>query len=142
MTMPWLALGQDLACGHVEGGEEGGGAVTDVAMRDAFDVSEPKGQQRLGSLQRLGLALLVDAEHHRVVGWVEVESDDIVDLLDEERIGGELEVLLAMRLDIERFPDAVNRGPWTPPSCRPWNGNSNACCRRQARCRVSCAAAP
>ena len=34
MTMPWLALGQDLACGHVEGGEEGGGAVTDVAMRD------------------------------------------------------------------------------------------------------------
>ena len=68
-------------------------------MRDAFDVSEPKGQQRLGSLQRLGLALLVDAEHHRVVGWVEVESDDIVDLLDEERIGGELEVLLAMRLD-------------------------------------------
>ena len=110
MTMPRLALGEHLAGGHVEGGEEGGGAVTDVAMRDAFDVSEPKGQQRLGSLQRLGLALLIDAEHHRVVGWVEVESDDIVDLLDEERIGGELEVLPAMRLDIERFPDAVNRG--------------------------------
>ena len=53
--MPWLALGQDLACGHFEGGEEGGGAVTDT-MRHAFDVCEPKGQQRLGSLQRLGLA--------------------------------------------------------------------------------------
>ena len=41
MTVPSLALGEHLASGHVEGGEEGGGAVTDVAMRDAFDVSEP-----------------------------------------------------------------------------------------------------
>ena len=39
--------------GHVQGGKEGRGTATDVAVRDAFDVSEPKGQQRLGSLQRL-----------------------------------------------------------------------------------------
>ena len=39
MTVPSLALGEHLAGGHVEGGEEGGGPVTDVAMRDAFDVS-------------------------------------------------------------------------------------------------------
>ena len=73
MTMPWLALGDDLAGGHVQGGKEVGGTVTDVAMRDAFDVSEPEGQERLGSLQRLSLAFLVDAEHHRVVGRVEVD---------------------------------------------------------------------
>ena len=110
MTMPWLALGDDLAGGHVQGGKEVGGTVTDVAMRDAFDVSEPEGQERLGSLQRLSLAFLVDAEHHRVVGRVEVESDDIADLLGEERIGGELEVLLPVRLDVERCPDAMDRG--------------------------------
>ena len=110
VAMPRLALGDDLAGGHVQGGKEVGGTVTDVAMRDAFDVSEPEGQERLGSLQRLGLALLVNAEHHRVVGRVEVESDDIVDLLGEERIGGELEVLLPVRLDVERCPDAMDRG--------------------------------
>ena len=58
----------------VEGGEEGGGAVTDVAMRDAFDVSEPKGQQ---SGRRNAWVW------PSVVGWVEVESDDIVDLLEK-----------------------------------------------------------
>ena len=94
VAMPRLALGDDLAGGHVQGGKDGRGTVTDVAMRDAFDVSEPEGQERLGSLERLGLALLVDAEHHRVVGRVEVESDDIADLPGEERIGGELEVLM------------------------------------------------
>ena len=39
-----------------------------------------------------------------------VESDDVVDLLDEERIGGDLEVLLPMRLDVARCPDTMDRG--------------------------------
>ena len=118
MAVPRLALGEDLARGHVQGGEQGGGAVAGIAVRDAFDVSEPEGQQRLGSLQRLDLALLVHAEHHRALRRVEVESDDVVDLLGEERIGGELEVLLPVRLDVERSPEPVDRGLGDPRGFR------------------------
>ncbi len=46
MTMPWRALGRDLARGHVEAGEESGRAVTDVAMRDAFDATPGSGSSR------------------------------------------------------------------------------------------------
>ena len=43
VAMPRLALGDDLAGGHVQGGKEVGGTVTDVAMRDAFDVARQSG---------------------------------------------------------------------------------------------------
>ncbi len=105
-----LALGQDLAGGNVQGGEEGGGAVADIAMRHAFDVAQSEGQEGLGALQGLGLALLVDAQDQGMVGRVEIEPDDVADLLDEEGIGGELEVLLPVGLDAERAPDALDRG--------------------------------
>ena len=41
--------------------------IYESSARLPCDVSEPKGQERLGSLQRLSLAFLVDAEHHRIV---------------------------------------------------------------------------
>ncbi len=45
-----------------------------------------------------------------MVGRIEVEADDVADLLDEEGIGGELEVLLPVGLEVERGPDALDRG--------------------------------
>ena len=35
---------------RVQGGEEGGGAMADVAVRNAFDVSESEGQEGLGAI--------------------------------------------------------------------------------------------
>ena len=58
-------------------------------------------------LQGLDLALLVNAQHHGMVGWVEVEADDVADLLDKEGIGGEREVLLPVGLEVERGPDTL-----------------------------------
>ena len=46
------------------------------------------GSARCG--QRLDLGLLVDAEHDRALGRVEIEPDDIADLVDELRVLGEL----------------------------------------------------
>ncbi len=91
-------------------GEEGSGAGTDVSVRDALDVAEPEGPQGRGSLQCRGRALLVHAEPHRVIGRIQVESDDIADLLGQEWIGGELEVLRPVGLEIERAPEAVDCG--------------------------------
>ena len=45
-----------------------------------------------------------------MVGRMEVEADDVADLLGEEGIGGELEVLLPVGLDMERGPEALDRG--------------------------------
>ena len=45
--------------------------MADVAVGHAFDVAQPQGQEGLGTLQGLDLALLVDAQHQCMVGWVE-----------------------------------------------------------------------
>ena len=49
-----------------------------------------------------------------MVGRVEIEADDVADLLDEEGIGRELEVLLPVGLEVERGPDALDRGLGDP----------------------------
>ena len=114
VAMAPLALGEDPAGGNVQGGEEGGGAVADVAVRHAFDVAQPQGQEGLGALQGLALALLVDAQDQGMVGRIQVEAHDVADLLGKEGIGGELKVLLPVGLDAEGGPEALDRGLGDP----------------------------
>ena len=54
-------------------------------------------------------ALLVDAQHDRALGRVEVQPDDVAHLLDEQRVLGQLPMLDAMRLQPERPPDPRDR---------------------------------
>jgi len=61
MTVPRLALREHLAGGYVESGEQSGRTITDVVVGDSLNVSETQGQERLRALERLHLALLVDA---------------------------------------------------------------------------------
>ena len=49
------------AGGHVEGGEERGGAVALVVVGAPLHLTWPHGQHRLSAVQHLDLALLVDA---------------------------------------------------------------------------------
>ena len=83
-------LGDDLAGGDVQGGVQVGGAV---AGRRAWPARGPwqQWQDRGGTVQRLHLGLLVHAQHHRRLGRVQVQADDVADLVDELRIGGQLE---------------------------------------------------
>jgi hypothetical protein len=55
-------------------------------------------QVRCGAIERLDLPLLIHAQHDRALGRVEVQPDDVVDLVDEQRVLGQLERLLAVRL--------------------------------------------
>jgi hypothetical protein len=110
VAVPPFAWGEDLAGGDVEGGEQGRGPVADVVVGDPLQIAEPQGEERLGAVEGLDLALLIHAQHHRLIGWVEVEADDIAHFLHEEGVGGELEVLLPMRLEPERLPDPLHRG--------------------------------
>ncbi len=109
MAMTFFAGRQNLAGCDVQGGKEGRGAVAHVIVGDSFHVADAHRQKRLGAVQGLNPALLVDAEHHGLVRRVQIQPDDVADLLHEEGVGGELEVALPMRLQPESTPDAMNR---------------------------------
>ena len=81
------------------GGEQRRRAVANVVVSVPLDISETQGQHRLGPIQSLDLGFLIDAQHHRVVGRIEVESHDVPDFLDKEGVGGQFERLSQVRLD-------------------------------------------
>jgi len=84
--------------------------VTDVVVGDAFDIAPSHGQDRMRTVQGLNLAFLIDTQHQGVVGRVQVEADDIAYLLDEKRIGRELETAAAVGLQPERLKQSMDRG--------------------------------
>jgi len=84
--------------------------VADLVVRDPFDIAQTKRQEGLGAIEGLDLTLLVDAQHDGVIRRMEIEADDIAHLFDEERVGGQLEPLLAMGLDPKGRPDAMDGG--------------------------------
>jgi hypothetical protein len=55
------------------------------------------------------LRVLIDAQHDRALGPIEIQPDDVSDLGHELRILGELSDVLAVRLRPERAPDAMHR---------------------------------
>jgi hypothetical protein len=55
-------------------------------------------QDGLREVQRLDLALLVHAQHHRIKWRIQMQPDDIAHLVDKQRIAGQLERFLPVRL--------------------------------------------
>src|SRR5438094_3209566 len=105
VPMPRLALGNDLACSDVEGGEQGGCTVPFVVVRLPFRQAGPERKNRLGAIQCLDLALLIHTEHNRLVGWIQVETNDVTDFGDELRIGTEFECFHPMGLEVMFLQD-------------------------------------
>ena len=60
------------------------------------------------AIERLDLALLVDREHQRLVRGVEIKPDDVLYLLAELGVVGELEAARQMRLQPMRRQDALH----------------------------------
>ena len=67
-----------------------------------------KGSPRLGAIERLDLALLVDRKHQRPVRRVRAKPDNVLNLLTELRIVGQLEAARQVRLEPVRLPDALH----------------------------------
>jgi hypothetical protein len=86
-----LAFGKHGTGGDVEHGKQDGGAVTNIIMSHAFHIAQPHRQHRLGTVEGLDLALLIDAQDQSMIGRVQVETDNVTDLFDEEGIGREFE---------------------------------------------------
>src|SRR6476620_999613 len=70
----------DLPGGHLQGGEQGGGAVPHVVMGPLLRQVRSHRQDRRGPVQRLDLAFFVDREHHGLLRRVKVETNDVTDL--------------------------------------------------------------
>lgn len=68
-----------------------------VAVRLPLGKPRPQRQHRLRPVERLHLCPLVNGEDDRLLGWVELEPDDVGDLLHQLRIVAELEGLAPVR---------------------------------------------
>ena len=100
----------DLAGGHLQRGEQRGGAVPDVVRRLPLRRSRSDREHRGGPLQRLHLRLLIHAQHHRLGRRMQIQPDHIADLALQLRVGGELEGLRPPRLHAEAMPDPGDGG--------------------------------
>jgi len=81
-------------------------------MGPSLGLPRPQGQHRLGAVERLNLRLLVDAQHERLVRWIEGEPDDVPDFVNEQRVLRQLERLDPMRLQRERPPGHATVPPF------------------------------
>src|SRR2546430_6007203 len=61
------------------------------------------------AVERLNLALFIDAKHQSPLRRIEVEANNVTHFLNELRIGRELESLAAMWRQRESVPDAMHR---------------------------------
>lgn len=110
VPMTRLALGEHLARGDVQRLEQRGGPVSDVIVRHPLDIPQAPTGGAAGVRSRPEFDHLVNTQDERVGRRVEIQPDDIAHLLHEERIGGQLEVFLVMRLEAEGRPDAMDGG--------------------------------
>src|SRR5262249_41670127 len=85
-----VMLRDDLAALDVERREKRSGAVTDVIVSSALNLSGPQRQDGLRTIQGLDLRFLVHAEDHGTIWRIQVKADDIPDLLNQQRIGRDL----------------------------------------------------
>jgi len=99
----------DRAVEHVQRGEQRGRAVALVVVGHGRPPALLERQAGLGAVERLDLRLLVEAEHHGVGGWSDVEAYDVVEFLGEGGIVGELEGAPAMRGQPVGLPDFLHR---------------------------------
>jgi hypothetical protein len=66
-------------------------------------------QSGLGSIESLGLPLLVDGQHHGMLRRIDLQADDVDKLGGEFRVARALERANAMWLELVRVPNALHR---------------------------------
>ena len=107
--MALVALADDEAGGDVERSEQRGRAVPDIGMGTPLGDTGQHRQHRLLAVEGLNLALFVHTEHHRSIRGRQIEPNDVPDLLDEQRVAGEVKRLRAVGLQAEGRPNPANR---------------------------------
>src|ERR1017187_1432646 len=107
--MPGITLANDLAIQNLQSGEQGGRSMPDIVMGISAAASRLERQARLRSVQRLDLALFIQAENQAFFRWIEIETHHVGQFLQKAHIAGEFESAAQMRLEIVFLPEAVDR---------------------------------
>src|ERR1700746_3157873 len=102
--MTLVAFADDEPRGDIECSEQRGRAMAHVAVRATFGYTRHHRQDRLLAIERLDLALLIDAEDEGSVGRGKVQTDNIAHFVDEQRIVRQLERLATVWLQAECSP--------------------------------------
>src|SRR5262247_2986326 len=109
MAMTFHALPNDFAAKYIECREQGRHAVALVVVGHRTSAPLLHRQSRLGAVEGLDLALLVNRQDHRVVRWIDVEAHYLLELGCKLRIIGELKVAYAMWPKTMRTPYPLHR---------------------------------
>src|SRR4029078_9758626 len=88
----------DGAVEDVEGREQCRRAMTLVVVGHRPGAALLHWQARLSAVERLDLALFIDREDDGMGGRIDIETDDVAQLVDEARVGGEFELFHPVRL--------------------------------------------
>lgn len=96
--MALVALPDHCPCGDVECREQRGCAVANVSLGAPLGYACRQRKDWLLAVERLNLGLFVDTQHDCPVRRRHVEVDDVLHLVDEQRVCGQLEGLGLMRL--------------------------------------------
>ena len=91
VSMTWVALSDDLALQQFHRGEQSGRAIAFVVVGHGAAAPLFQRQARLGAVQRLNLALLIHAQHQRVIGWIQIQADDVGEFFHKLRVARQLE---------------------------------------------------
>jgi len=86
VAMTRSTTGEKLAGSYVQSGKKRRGPMAYIDMSNPFGVAKTHRKQRLGPVQCLDLAFSVYTQDHGLVGWVQIQPDDIPDFLYKERI--------------------------------------------------------
>ena len=126
------AFADHLAVEHAEGRKQSGRAVALVVVRHRSTATLLQWETGLGAIEGLDLTFLVDAQNEGFVRWIEIESNNIVELLDKVFIAANLEGLDEMGLEVVLLPNTLNahrtdalslgHAPYAPVSFCGWFG--------------------
>ena len=109
-TVAAVTTPEDLPGVGVQSGKERNGPVAAVVMGAPFHLTGPHWQQRTRAVQRPESGTSHPHRAPRPARVEEVQPHDVPDLIDEQRVAGQLEGLRAVGLETEGAPDPMNCG--------------------------------
>src|SRR3954467_6232092 len=98
VTMPPVTVADGDSARHIQGRKQRCHTMTFVIMRLPGRHTGRQRKNRLRTVQRLDLTLLMDAQHDRMSRRIHIQPHDVPHLLHELRVFGELKVFHPMRL--------------------------------------------
>src|SRR5690349_8155755 len=108
--MPVIAHADHGPVSDIECGKQSRRSVALVVVSHRSATALLQGQARLGTVERLNLALFIYAHHDGVFRRIQIETDDIFQFLGEVFVLADLEALDQVRLQSVSMPDAPNGG--------------------------------